>query len=307
MILLPGWATTSSSGQPFAGGRGDTSVDQTIHHRIPATENIQINRSPRKLKYSPPPSSPPPCLRSKSTSLPSLTNDLSTSKRANVAKCDFSKKTSSDHAKSTSPVTTADSSNTSRHRAIKPVKQKTSKCMKLPSSYTMKLKERLVLGFSFTAVLFTLILVIDLQMDLGMSGHHLVPSHGRVKFGDGGVDGPGSAYNSFRKRFLQRSNNGSREMSSGGATTNNNVASQQQDGVGGVLSDGKKVSTTASQQKLVEEEPHDDFSDLLDYVVNNVDNVNKASEVDVIRSSAGAGKRKSANPTLGEIHNIKPR
>ncbi|KAJ9587829.1 hypothetical protein L9F63_018753 [Diploptera punctata] len=172
----------------------------------------------------------------------------------------------------------------------------------------MKLKERLILGLSFAAVLFTLVLVIDLQMDLGMSGHHLVPSHGRVKFGDGGVDGPGSAYNSFRKRFLQRSNNGSREMSSGGATTNNNVASQQQDGVGGVLSDGNKVSTTATKQKLVEEEPHDDFSDLLDYVVNNVAKVSKVFETDdVILSSAGAVIRKNTNPTLADILNITPR
>ena len=165
-----------------------------------------------------------------------------------------------------------------------------------------------MLGFSITAVLFTLILVIDLQMDLGMSGHHLVPSHGRVKFGDGGVDGPGSAYNSFRKRFLQRSNNGSREMSSGGATTNNNVASQQQEGGGSVLSgDEKKASTSASQSKPVEEEAHDDFSDLLDYVVNNVDNVNKASEMDVIRSSAGLSRRQKSNPTLAYILNISPR
>ncbi|PSN31289.1 hypothetical protein C0J52_24910 [Blattella germanica] len=337
---LPGWATTSPTGQPLVAGRiqqtssltNTNSGEQTIHHRTSTVDkthtdnhdNLSENTNkatPKKWKYSPPPPSPPPpSLRSKSSSLPSLSNQqknqLSSNECSSAAKCNFSKSKSGDHAKSTSPLASADTSSRLRHNsAIKPssfVKNQhrnNTRCMKLPSSYTMKLKERLILGFSITAVLFTLILVIDLQMDLGMSGHHLVPSHGRVKFGDGGVDGPGSAYNSFRKRFLQRSNNGSREMSSGGATTNNNnVASQQQDGGGGVFSgDGKKVSTMASQQKPVEEEPHDDFSDLLDYVINNADTVNKASEVDVVRSSAGAGRWKKKNPTLGEILNITPR
>lgn len=168
----------------------------------------------------------------------------------------------------------------------------------------MKLKERLVLGFSITAVLFTLILVVDLQMDLGMSGHHLVPSHGRVKFGNGGVDGPGSAYNSFRKRFLQRSNNGSREISSGGATTSNSVPASQQDG--SVLGpDGRKVATATA----VEQEPHDDFSDLLDYVLNNAADVDvrgKDAEGVLAKSSVAVPTRRH-NPTLGELMNIPAR
>lgn len=45
----------------------------------------------------------------------------------------------------------------------------------------MKLRERLVIGASISMVLFTLALVVDLQLDLGMSGQHLVPSHGRIK------------------------------------------------------------------------------------------------------------------------------
>lgn len=67
----------------------------------------------------------------------------------------------------------------------------------------LKLKERFVVGLSVAAVLFTLLLVMDLQMDLGMSGHHLVPSHAKVKYVNN-EDGPGSAYNSFKKRFLQK-------------------------------------------------------------------------------------------------------
>lgn len=67
----------------------------------------------------------------------------------------------------------------------------------------LKLKERMIVGFCVAVVLFTMLLVIDLQMDLGISGRGLVPSHGRVKFARN-EDGPGSAYNSFRKRFLQK-------------------------------------------------------------------------------------------------------
>lgn len=176
----------------------------------------------------------------------------------------------------------------------------------------MKLKERLILGFSVVAVMFTLILVIDLQMDLGMSGHHLVPSHGRVKFGDGGVDGPGSAYNSFRKRFLQRSNNGSREISSGGATTsNNNVASQQQDGGqngGSDLGDEGRKVVTSSHQKGVEEEPHDDFNDLLDYVINAGDmDANRKDSEGVLARSSFAVPQRSKNPTVGELMKIPAR
>lgn len=67
----------------------------------------------------------------------------------------------------------------------------------------LKIKERMIVGFCVAVVLFTMLLVIDLQMDLGMSGQKYVPSHGKVKFGRD-EDGPGSAYNSFRKRFLQK-------------------------------------------------------------------------------------------------------
>lgn len=67
----------------------------------------------------------------------------------------------------------------------------------------LKIKERMIVGFCVAIVLFTMLLVIDLQMDLGISGRKLVPSHGKVKFGRD-EDGPGSTYNSFRKRFLQK-------------------------------------------------------------------------------------------------------
>lgn len=66
----------------------------------------------------------------------------------------------------------------------------------------MKLKERLALALSAFLVLFTLMLIVDIQMDYGISGHR-VPLHGRVKIADDSDKGR-SAYIEFRKRFLQK-------------------------------------------------------------------------------------------------------
>lgn len=67
-----------------------------------------------------------------------------------------------------------------------------------------KAKERFLLALSAFVITFTLFLVIDLQLDLGYSGHHIVPSHGKVKFGDD--ISKQTAYNNFRRRFLQKVN-----------------------------------------------------------------------------------------------------
>lgn len=64
----------------------------------------------------------------------------------------------------------------------------------------LKLKERLLVGVSVATVLFTLLLVVDLQMDTGMTGSHLMPSHARVKVGDS------QQFNIFRNRLLQKTN-----------------------------------------------------------------------------------------------------
>lgn len=67
----------------------------------------------------------------------------------------------------------------------------------------LKLKERLLVGVSAATVLFTLLLVVDLQMDAGMVGRRFVPNHARVKVGN--LEDPtGAVYNSFRNRLLQK-------------------------------------------------------------------------------------------------------
>lgn len=67
----------------------------------------------------------------------------------------------------------------------------------------MRMKERLVVCFSVIAVLFTFLLIMDIQMDLGISRKHLVPSYGRVRHVVN-PEGPDAAYNSFRNRLLQK-------------------------------------------------------------------------------------------------------
>jgi hypothetical protein len=69
---------------------------------------------------------------------------------------------------------------------------------------SMKLKERLAVGFGVSLVLFTLLLVIDLQMDLGMSKSNYVPGnyHGRVKYVQD--EDKTGVFKEFQRKFLQK-------------------------------------------------------------------------------------------------------
>lgn len=67
----------------------------------------------------------------------------------------------------------------------------------------MKLRERIIICFSVTFVLLTILLVIDLQFDFGYTGQHfLLPArHGHVYSGDTVLDGERSIYKKFQNRF----------------------------------------------------------------------------------------------------------
>lgn len=69
---------------------------------------------------------------------------------------------------------------------------------------SMKLKERLAVGFGVSLVLFTLLLVIDLQMDLGMSKSNYDPAnyHGRVKYIQD--EDKTGVFKEFQRKFLQK-------------------------------------------------------------------------------------------------------
>lgn len=139
----------------------------------------------------------------------------------------------------------------------------------------IRIRDKFVLALSAFAILFTLLLVMDLQMDLGYSGHHLVASHARVKLGDR----PDTVYNNFRRRFLQRMN-GSRE---------------QADATPGVVEKSSRASTTPARKHA------DEFPDLVDLVVNGYGvNVDEG----VARIS---GEDHEYNPTIGELRKVAPR
>lgn len=145
----------------------------------------------------------------------------------------------------------------------------------------IRIRDKLVLGLSAFAIVFTLLLVMDLQMDLGYSGHHLTPSHARVRVGD--PPDTDSVYNNFRRKFLQRGNS-SREQANGDATP---VAEKS----------GKSELTSSSSTMR----KHDDFADLMDLVMNG-DAVN--SDEGVARIS---GKNREYSPTIGELKKMIPR
>ena len=74
----------------------------------------------------------------------------------------------------------------------------------------MKLRERITICFCITCVLFTLLLLIDLQFDIGYSRNRLGPlvplvapssRHGRVGFEEMPPDGDRSIYRKFQDRF----------------------------------------------------------------------------------------------------------
>lgn len=60
----------------------------------------------------------------------------------------------------------------------------------------LRLKERFIIGLAAFVIVCTFLLVMDLQLDLGYSGHHLLPSHGRMKMSEDPQRD--TVYNNFR-------------------------------------------------------------------------------------------------------------
>lgn len=149
----------------------------------------------------------------------------------------------------------------------------------------IRIRDKLMLGLSAFAILFTVLLVMDLQMDLGYSGHHLVPSHGRVRIGDD--PNADTIYNTFRRKFLQRTN-----------------ASKEQtaDAVATAPSGGKVVGNDGKESRTEKNvEVHDSFPDLVDIAVNGY---GVGAYDGVARISGEDGSR---NPTLGELKKVGPK
>ncbi|XP_017888126.1 extracellular serine/threonine protein CG31145 [Ceratina calcarata] len=150
----------------------------------------------------------------------------------------------------------------------------------------IRARDKLMLCLSAFAILFTVLLVLDLQMDLGYSGHHLVPSHGRVRIGDD--PNTDTIYNTFRRKFLQRVN-ASKEQTSGdaiGTTTQNS---------------GKNNVDEAKTSWTEKNAAHDSFPELVDIVVKGY---GVSASEGVARIS---GEDHTYNPSLSDLKKIKPR
>lgn len=145
----------------------------------------------------------------------------------------------------------------------------------------IRIRDKVVLGLSAFAILFTLLLVMDLQMDLGYSGHHLTPSHARVRVGD--PPDADTVYNNFRRKFLQRAN-GSREQANSDSTPV-------------VEKSGKSetIPPTTTMKK------HDDFADLVELVVNRF---GANFDEGVVRVS---GENHAYNPTIADVRKMAAR
>ncbi|XP_036139405.1 extracellular serine/threonine protein CG31145 isoform X3 [Monomorium pharaonis] len=118
---------------------------------------------------------------------------------------------------------------------------------------------------------------IFLEMDLGYSGHHLNPSHARIRIGD--PPDADTVYNNFRRKFLQRGN-GSREQ------TNSDVTP--------IVEKSRKNEVMPLSSTM---RKHDDFTDLVNLMVNGAVNVDEG----VARIS---GEDREYNPTIGELRKM---
>ncbi|XP_043251132.1 extracellular serine/threonine protein CG31145 [Colletes gigas] len=146
----------------------------------------------------------------------------------------------------------------------------------------IRVRDKLMLGLSAFAILFTILLVMDLQMDLGYSGHHLVPSHGRVRIGDD--PNTDTIYNNFRRKFLQRANASKEQNSADVSGTTQNT--------------GKDVANEPRDSRTEKTKVHDSFSDLVDVLV-------KGYGVGVYEGVVKiSGENHSYNPTLRELKKI---
>ncbi|CAH0579378.1 unnamed protein product [Chrysodeixis includens] len=151
--------------------------------------------------------------------------------------------------------------------------------------FNMKLKERLALAVSAFLVLFTLMLVVDLQMDYGLSMHR-VPLHGRVRVADAEDKGR-SAYIEFRKRFLQKSNgsNGSREYEQS--------APSETSGGG------------ADAEPRTPSPPTDHYEDLQKIILAQLQGKAEDHAV-IIPPHRDLNVLRPENPTIGEMEDLEP-
>ncbi|XP_017475344.1 PREDICTED: extracellular serine/threonine protein CG31145 [Rhagoletis zephyria] len=181
---------------------------------------------------------------------------------------------------------------------------------------SMKLKDRLAISLGATLILLTLLLVVDVQMDFGVTNRHLLQQQSRVRYANenDGAGGTG-AFRDFKRKFLQKSNSsGSKETATptttqtrtggsaaGGSSAGGNAgaAAAAAAGSSGVQQDAAAKEDLIAIRKL-EKEPHDPFSDL----VRLVTGLDKTDYSHVLVDDDGTVL--TDNPTFSEVTGQKP-
>ncbi|XP_037030724.1 extracellular serine/threonine protein CG31145 isoform X2 [Bradysia coprophila] len=147
---------------------------------------------------------------------------------------------------------------------------------------SMKLKERLAVGLCITLVLMTVLLLADLQLDLGVSRNHLMSSHGKIRYVND--EDKSGVFMDFVRKLQNGNSSGSREMS----TVGHHRAHSDTSGPGQIYIPTKPPI-------------HDKFKDLLALVIEPRDKHNPADFEKVIVKS----ESDNINPTLGDLMEMK--
>ncbi|XP_073816468.1 uncharacterized protein [Musca autumnalis] len=177
---------------------------------------------------------------------------------------------------------------------------------------TMKLKERLAISLGATLILLTLLLVVDVQMDFGVTNRHLLPAqpqtiHQRVRYAD-----DGSFMRDIKRKFLQKSNySGSKETSTPqttqarpGSAAGGSAGSQSAGMIATGFQEPNAAAAAEVRQTLMTTKkpiPHDRFEDLVK-IVSDYTATQQYGHVIVDNDGNDDGK----NPSLGDIMKMKP-
>ncbi|CAG9807717.1 unnamed protein product [Chironomus riparius] len=152
---------------------------------------------------------------------------------------------------------------------------------------SMKLKERLAVGLGVALVLFTLLLVIDLQMDLGVSKASFPSTgyHGRYKYKQD--EDKTGVFKEFQRKYLEKRNNsGSREV-----TTLKPPFNGRND-----------VSSSGQERVPVPPTMNDKYVDLISILLGHVDSKTPTNYDKVIIKNDITD---DLNPSIGELLEVK--
>ncbi|XP_067617168.1 extracellular serine/threonine protein CG31145 [Eurosta solidaginis] len=174
----------------------------------------------------------------------------------------------------------------------------------------MKLKDRLAISLGATLILLTLLLVVDVQMDFGVTNRHIL-QQSRLHYvneNDGGTGG----FRDFKRKFLEKSNSSGSKETATPATTPGRPGSSAASGnsAGGAGAASASGSGNAKQDAATREDmlaiqrkqqaPHDPFDDLT-RLLNGID---KTDYSHVLIDDDGSVV--TDNPSFSDLTGFKP-